>query len=96
VGIDEANPFCQRCKEDFPVDEDGRTFQMGFLRPIDKIPKRLWRQLHIVDWEFSDGRGTGPGRASSQSRTSCYLVPPVFPPWISIISSLLQTTCILF
>lgn len=54
--LDEANPFCQRCKEDFPVGEDGRTFRMGFLRPIDKIPKRLWRQLHIVDWEFPDGR----------------------------------------
>ncbi len=49
------SPFCQRCKEDFPVGT-GTGWRMGFLRPIDTVPKRSWRKLQIMDWEFPEGR----------------------------------------
>ena len=48
-------PFCQRCKEDFPV-TDQRGFSMGLLTPIDNITKRLWQKLRIQDWEDPAGR----------------------------------------
>jgi len=50
-------PFCQRCKEDFPVlDFFFPKFRMGHLTPIEKIPKSWWGRLHILDWEDPAGR----------------------------------------
>ncbi len=48
-------PFCQRCKEDFPV-RSGGGFAMGQLTPSDDIPRYLWAQLRVVDWEDPNGR----------------------------------------
>lgn len=48
-------PFCQRCKEDFPV-STVHGFVMGYLRSIDALSKQEWRQLGIVDSEEVNGR----------------------------------------
>ncbi len=49
-------PFCQRCKEDFPVIESKLGFRMGHLTSLDDIPRHLWGKLRLVDWEDEAGR----------------------------------------
>lgn len=49
-------PFCQRCKEDFPVIEARSGFRMGNLTRLEHIPKRLWTKLRLVEWENENGR----------------------------------------
>lgn len=47
-------PFCSRCQEDFPVAVEPSRWRMGFLRRIDKAPKRIQRQF-TRDKEFDEG-----------------------------------------
>ncbi len=41
--------FCCRCKEDFPV-EDSASWQMGAMRELKRLSKRLIRKHFLSDW----------------------------------------------
>ncbi len=54
-------PFCQRCKEDFPVQDSvgvvhyHHVFSMGELTPMERIPRDSWSRFGLVEWEDENG-----------------------------------------
>lgn len=51
------NPFCCRCKEDFPVSKEPATWRMGELRLLSKAPSKIKNQFR--GWLDSDIHGKG-------------------------------------
>jgi len=50
-------PFCCRCKEDFPVAKEPSRWAMGFLRPLKLAPASIRKKLK----EWLDSELQGPG-----------------------------------
>lgn len=50
-------PFCCRCKEDFPVAPEQIAWAMGFLKPLRKAPKKI--QAKFGEWLKSELHGEG-------------------------------------
>lgn len=45
-------PFCCRCKEDFPIAEEPAGWRMGIMRLLSKAPKRIRDQFR--EWLDDD------------------------------------------
>ena len=53
-----AEPFCCRCKEDFPVeDAEPAIWRMGVMRELRRAPKRIREQFR--EWLDSELHGKG-------------------------------------
>ncbi|KKN46784.1 hypothetical protein LCGC14_0669640 [marine sediment metagenome] len=52
-----TDPFCCRCKEDFPVAEEPTRWMMGQLRKLSKAPKKIREQFR--EWLNSEIHGEG-------------------------------------
>ncbi len=52
---DKTQPFCCRCKEEFPV-RPGAA-QIGQMKPLKEYPQHIQRRLR--DWVDSEIHGTG-------------------------------------
>lgn len=39
--MEDNKPLCIRCLEDFPVAQEPARWEMGEMRPVSKLPKRL-------------------------------------------------------
>jgi len=43
---EEDAKFCGRCKEDFPVADEGQALRMGLLFPIRRVPKKVRQRIN--------------------------------------------------